>query len=653
MININSHFWTSRIKVLANEGIFHQWEMLESSGCIQNFRIAAGMQKGHHVGWFFADSDAYKWLDAAAGIYVWNASSDLASLMDEFIHLLKNAQSPDGYLYTYNQIQFPGSRWENLLIEHELYCHGHLIEACISYKNATGKQFGLEVAQRAADLIVGRFLHDNPRGTDGHPEIEIALLKLYKETGEVSYRDLAVSFLERRGKRVFLPFPLIQEYLRVEKRKRIAVQDRQKYRSQDPCTFFEGNYAKTPSNSRYRWLFSALSGRYFQMHASISKIRRPVGHSVRFGYLFTALALAHEYSKKPIMPSEGGLKREIATAERLWDRTITRHMYVTGGLGSVPGTEGFGRDYELDPEYAYAETCAALSNIFWSLGLAKLTKHAKYSDLIEWQLYNAALVGMSLDGKSYLYNNPLVCRQGITRRQWFAIPCCPSNLTRTLANLGSYTFFGEGSNIWINQYFGGSWRLQDTDANIEMHSELPWAGDVDLLINTKSSFKFTFHLRIPSWTDRALIQINNKVLFIRAHFPSENKVEPGSGYDPRDSYYVPVTRTWTDGDRIKLTFPLPLRSRTTSPHVKRHKGKITLTRGPIVFCLESIDNPAIDIFDAHLILPSLQTEYSPSFLGGTQIIRGMDRDNHELIFIPYFLWANRGASSMTVWTGIN
>jgi hypothetical protein len=660
MTSIHDSFWTPRL-LTNTRAVFHQWRQLEASGCIENFRIAARLKDGLREGWYFADSDAYKWLDAAARVCASNVeppASDLRRstfdirrlkpLIDDFIDLLSRAQCEDGYLYTYNQIHFPGSRWENLLIEHELYCHGHLIEAGVSHFEATGETSALSIARKAAELLVKDFMDGSPLRTDGHEEIEIALLRLYQVTGHAPYRDLASAILERRGRaHPFAPFLIVQND-RVEKRKKTVEKQLQMFISAhpdyEPFTLPPGNFAKAPGNSRLRWVINALTGKYFQMHVPLRRQTIPVGHAVRFGYLETATAMLMRLT---------GDNSLLPAMQKAWERMVTRFMFVSGGLGAVPGLEGFGRDDELDPLYAYAETCAALASLFWNWEMAQITAEAKYSDLFEWQLYNAAAPGMGLDGDDYLYNNPLACHGGVTRKPWFAVPCCPSNLSRTWASLGNYIYSFDQENIWVHQYIGSKHHPQTfeasktSDVSLEMDSNQPWDGKVRLVIKPGKTAGFTLHLRLPSWSGKTTIRINGAPLTLDIQPSTIGRT--ASGYDPRTARFLPISRTWHPGDVVELDFGMSILLRHASPKVRGHKGKIALTRGPLVYCLESVDNPGVDIFSVRLDPSSLRAEYSPALLSGTEILRGKTTDGKDLTFIPYFLWANRGESQMTVW----
>ncbi|HET9588961.1 MAG TPA: beta-L-arabinofuranosidase domain-containing protein, partial [Anaerolineales bacterium] len=418
-VKISDPFWSPRLAVNAKKAIFHQWEQLEATRCIDNFRIAAAKKDGFREGFFFADSDAYKWLDAASRIYALHADPELAALIDSFIALLGRAQLPDGYLFTYNQIHFPGQRWVNLQIEHELYCHGHLIEAGVSHYEATGRRNLLDLCIKAANLLVRDFLNTTPDKTCGHEEIEIALIRLYRVSGKEEYLELARQFVERRGRIPFFPLHFWRQLRSHKERKQYVNGLRKSYLTEHPqyAAFHlpGGNFAKRPRFSRARRYLNEFRGLYAQQRVPIGRQNSPEGHSVRFGYLETAIAMLlranqTDSARRAPSPQSGkvldasGLsfleplvsfvfKKELpdetllSTLEQAWERMVTWRMYITGGLGSAPEIEGFGRDYDLDPEYAYAETCASIASLFWNWEMVLLTKNARYSDLFEWQLY--------------------------------------------------------------------------------------------------------------------------------------------------------------------------------------------------------------------------------------------------------------------------
>ena len=658
-VRINDSFWLPRLDVNAKKAIFHQWKQLEETRCIDNFRIAAGEKDGFREGWFFADSDAYKWLDAASRIYALHPAPELAFLMEALISLIARTQTDDGYIFTYNQIHFPGQRWVNLQVEHELYCHGHLIEAGVSHYEATGRRDLLDICVKAADLLVRDFLNASADKTCGHEEIELALIRLYRVTKNENHLELARQFLERRGGISFFPVHLLGQFNSFNKRKAYVDGLRKEYKAEHPergsFRLPGDNYTPKPRFSRARWYLNALRGLYAQQHAPIRQQTVPVGHSVRWGYLETANAmLCREQPDETL----------LSTLEQAWERMVTRRMYVTGGLGAVPGLEGFGNDYELDPEYAYAETCASLASLFWNWEMALVTRDARYSDLFEWQLYNATNVGMGQSGDTYLYNNPLEVHGGVTRQGWYVVPCCPSNLSRTFADLGKYIYSHDENDIWIHQYISSETTINDVKIKIE--SELPWRGRVLIHIDPDEKRKFKLYLRFPSWTSLSIplpyepvaaqMERNSGYHFAHATDLGIKDVVPyltETGnykiYDPRYSHFSSTDMPWSKGDIVELNFDMSIKLRHAHPKVKGHAGKVTVTRGPLVYCLESVDNPDVDIFTAQIDPSSLHDEFFPDLLGGCVVIHGETTDGKPLKCIPYFLWANRGASQMTVW----
>lgn len=643
-IAIQDPYWSPRLDVNAREAIFHQWDQLETSRCIDNFRIAAGELDSFREGWFFSDSDAYKWLDAASRISVTHSSPELLKLIEDFIALLRRAQAPDGYLFTYNQIHFPNQRWVALQVEHELYCHGHLIEAGVSHFEATGKTDLLVAVRKAADLLVRDFLNEGPEKVCGHEEIEIALLRLYIVTRKEDYLELARQFIERRGRVPNFTVLMTREWQESKKRSAQVQEMRKEYLKLHPdhreFRLPPGNASKKPPNINQRWYLSALRGFYSQQHAPIRKQKIPVGHAVRFGYLQTAGAALHRLLPDPTL---------MSTLEASWERMVTRRMYVTGGLGSLPALEGFGRDYELDPEFAYAETCAAIASLFWNWEMALATGEARYSDLFEWQLFNAAAVGMGSKGKNYLYNNPLFCRGGVTRKPWYAVPCCPSNLSRTWASLGKYIFSLDQECLWIHQYMGCKAEFNVNGyMGLEMDSQIPWSGKVSIRVDLPEPRELNLHLRLPSWRGPgSKVFVNGEMVDLPGL--STSLTPTASGYDPRLAGFLELKRLWRSGDLVELDYVPNIELRCAHPKVKGHAGKSAITRGPLVYCLESVDNPGIDIFSTRIDPSSLSFEFDDHLLGGIGVIHARSISGERITAIPYYLWANRGESQMTVW----
>jgi hypothetical protein len=646
-VNIQDVFWSKRLEINASRAIFHQWQMLEASGCIDNFRIAAGEKEGLRQGWYFADSDATKWLDAASRIERNHHDERLTILINDFIRLLKKAQCPDGYLFTYNQIHFPGCRWVNLQIEHELYCHGHFIEAGVSHYEATQRQDLLGAARLAADLLIRHFLDAEPSQTPGHEEVEIALLRLWQVTGYDPYRELADHFLEGRGRTHFFGLSLIRQFANNGQREKQVGRERDKYQKEHSGKIEDrvpaANKAVKPPFSLARFYASALSGDYFQQNRPIREQKIPVGHAVRFGYLETAAAMHLQFHPDDEL---------LTSMQSIWERMVARRMDVTGGLGALPDLEGFGSDYELAPETAYNETCAALASLLWNWQLTTLTGSAKYSDLFEWQLYNAALVGMGWQGDTYLYNNPTLCRGGINRQAWYAIPCCPSNLSRIFADLGKYIFSYDEKNIWVHQYIGYETPLiSPPGLQIKMETGFPWQGRVKLIFTLPLAQEFTLRLRIPSWVGNAVILVNG----IQQEFtlqPGHSGESTASGVDPQRAIYLPMARKWSSGDVLELDLEMPIQVRLPNPKVKAVRGRGAVTRGPLVYCLESSDNPNVDLFGSKIVQGGLKAVEEANLFDGITRLIGKTSEGQELIFIPYALWGNRGPSQMNVWVKI-
>ena len=645
-VKIKDEFWGPRLGINAEIAIYHQWDQLEKTGCIENFRLTAEHKEGFREGYFFADSDAYKWLDAAARVYATHPTEKLKALMDEIIDLIGRAQTEDGYIFTYNQVHFPEERWINLQIEHELYCHGHLIEAGVSHFEATGERTLLKICIKSADLLVTEFANAGPEGTPGHEEIELALIRLYRVTQNQSYLNLAEHFIEQRGRIIGFFGHVMRQNKSVVDRSHNVSQQHAEYIAEHPehVENFQlppDNTSVKPATGLLRFYANTGTGKYFQQHKPVREQSVPVGHSVRFTYLETAIAMLYQYKSDDAL---------LNTLKQAWDHMISRRMYVTGGIGSLPNIEGFGRDYELDPEYSYSETCAALGNIFWNWEMSLITGKAKYADLTEWQLYNAAAVGLGQDGVSYAYNNPLYCDSGLTRQEWFKCPCCPSNVSRVWADLGKYVYSVDEDEIWVHQYLGNQ-VTSDQGLITRTEAGLPWDGKVKLTLDPKDAAEFSIHCRVPSWASGLSLWVNGESQEIELP-PMAAHALTASGYDPRESWYLPIQRKWNPGDVIELEFEMAINLRATHPKVKSTQGQVAVTLGPLVYCLESVDNPETNIFVAKLDPASLCAEFDADLFGGITIIRGQTTDGQPLTFIPYYLWANRGPSKMTVYVNV-
>jgi len=640
-VPITGGFWGEILHRNAETAIFHQWEELEKSGSIENFRITAGQSEHFRTGFFFSDSDVYKWLDAACRISIHRPSPPLQERILQFTDLIRAAQAEDGYLYTYNQILFPDQRWIALQIEHELYCHGHLIEACLAHNTAFPEQSLLPEAIKAADLICDVFLNQPAHLQPGHQEIELALYGLYERTGEQRYFEMASQFLGRRGRVNGHAWRLLDATIRSGRRSK-SVADREKahwaaYPDQQPFILPPMNEAPSSPGINLRFLGSTLSGKYFQTHRPVKEQKEAVGHSVRFGYTMAAetrrLRLGH------------AAVEDFQAQEALWQEMVTRRMYLTGGLGSLPVLEGFGRDFELDPKLAYAETCATLASLFWDWELTTATGKACYADLFEWQLYNAALVGVGQNGQCYLYNNPLASDGSLTREPWFRIPCCPSNISRIFAALSGYLYSYDQNVLTIHQYITSRMETgTDAPLQIAMESGLPFTPEISLTV-LECQPGASLRLRIPGWAKGVTITRNEIPVSVQVESP--DAIPTAGGYSPFGGSYVALQGPFLPGDRVTLQLKQEITPLRVDPKVRCGARDTALTLGPIVYCAENLDNPGLDLDQVILDVATFTPDLTSDLTGIPSLI-GQDSSGHPIRLIPYFAWANRGQSKMRV-----
>ncbi len=618
-VEIDDEFWTPRRERNRDVTIDYQYEQLEESGTLENFRRVAAGKSGGFQGMWFQDSDAYKWIEGASYVLAQRDDPVLAERVDEVVSLIAEAQGEDGYLNTYFSLVEPESRWTNLHMMHELYCAGHLIEAAVAHYRATGTETLLDVAIDFADLIDDVF-GDEIQGVPGHEEIELALVKLYRVTGTRRYLDLAAYFIDLRGK-----------------------DDRLAWEIDNPETLGGAEYGDGSIIPDARSVFTredgTYDGRYAQAHKPLREQETVDGHSVRAMYLYAAatdLAL------------ETGEDELIEAIERLWTNMTTKRMYVTGGLGPEAAHEGFTTDYDLRND-AYAETCAAIGSIFWNQRLFELTGEAKYADLIERTLYNGFLAGISLDGTAFFYENPLESDGDHHRKGWFDCACCPPNAARLFASLGDYVYSRRESALYVNQYVGSTvtTTVDGTTIDLSQDSALPWSGEVTIDVDADGA-SVPLRLRIPAWAESPTVTVNGETVDV-----------------PTDGY-LELERAWTD-DRIELTFEQTVTQLKAHPAVKADAGRVALKRGPLVYCLEAVDNdrPLHQYED-----PSpVSTEHRPELLEGVTVIEGAasvpDRDGWDddlyrpvsetareridVTAVPYYAWDNRAPGAMRVW----
>ena len=641
-VEIVDSFWSEKRKVNAESAIFNQWNMLEKSGTINNFRIVKGDVEKFREGYFYADSDAHKWSEAAATILQSKDDKELLLLLTNYLDLLVEVQEEDGYIFTYNQFHFPKQRWINFQIEHELYTFGHLIEAAIISYKVTDNETYLNLGTKAADLLVKEFSKLSPKQTPGHPELELALVKLYRITKDKRYFHLAQKFINKRGKFLFFGSRILKENVSQGKRANEVSNQKAKY-FDEPLVkeeIMSDLQKEGPKGLKLRFFFSALTGKYFQQNKPLRRQTKPVGHCVRWGYLATAATMIYQ---------ETGDKYLLDSLQKAWNHMIKKRMYVTGGIGSLPLLEGFGRDYELNNRYAYNETCAAISSVFWDWEMLLTTGNAKYADLLEWQLYNAVIVGLSQDGKSYFYRNPLEVTQNLERQEWYKTACCPSNISRTLAHLSKYIYSFNKDNLWIHQYFGNESKFQlseepNSEIEIKMESELPWNGKIKLFIKCKKEFKFFLNIRIPSWTSNPEIIVND-VKLTDIDF-KQKYTETASDLSVFNSYYISLQEKWKEENEINIYFPMTIRTHHSHRKIRENRNKLAYSKGPIVYCFECHDNPSYDLINDKIGSIEKVETFEDEHLFKLKL----HLENKQiLIGRPYYSWGNKGKSSMVVW----
>ena len=630
MAQIHDSFWSPIRETIRREGIPYQWEALNDripdaapSHCMDNFRIAAGKQKGEHGGCVFQDSDVAKWLEGASYALADQHDPELEAVVDAAIEDVVAAQQPDGYMDTYYIINGLEKRWTNLMDNHELYCAGHMIEAAVAHYQATGKRRLLDAVLRLVDHIDGVFCPEEgkSKGYPGHPVIEMALMRLYAVTKDERHLKLAKYFVDQRGQSP-LYFPMEME----------------------------------KNHNRCYWDSGVLKMAYYQAHMPVRQQPDAVGHSVRALYLYSGMA------DVAAVTGDAELKQ---ACERLWRSVTRRRMYLTGGVGSSEYGEAFTFDYDLPNDLIYGETCASIALVFFAWRMLQMNPKAEYADVLERALYNGVLSGMQLDGKRFFYVNPLevlpeACEKDQrlqhvkpVRQPWFGCACCPPNLIRLVMSLQNYVASQKDGALYIHSYVGGdlSEGVGGARAALTMKTRYPWDGDVRLRLNSEGAFELA--LRIPGWCPSFRLTVNGE----------EIRAAATDGY-------VHLKRAWKPGDEIRLALDMPATAVQSNPRVYKNIGKVAVTRGPLVYCLEETDNGR----DLHRVRlgdhPAFEAQWRPELLGGVVTltsdalrIRDGEWDAEtlyaplreeadepvRLTWIPYYAWSNREPGEMRVW----
>lgn len=679
-LKITDSFWKKEMELVRKEVIPYQWEALNDrvkdaapSYCMRNFKIAGKMNQEKHrlgkayeepkytfrgfealpedpehledkfYGFVFQDSDFSKWIEAVAYSLTQYPDPELEKIADGAIDIVCAAQQDDGYLDTYYIINGKDKIFTNLKDNHELYCFGHLTEGAVAYYQATGKDKLLKAAERFADYIANYFGEEEGRckGYPGHEIAEMALVRLYEVTGEERYLQLSEFFINERGTQPYY-FDIEQNLKLTEKEK---------------------------SELRYQ---------YHQAHLPVRQQDEAVGHAVRAMYLYSGMADIARIT---------GDETLYKACETLWDNITNQKMYVTGGIGGTHIGEAFSFPFDLPNDTAYAETCASIGLVFFARRMLEIAPKAKYADVMERALYNGILSGMALDGKSFFYVNPLEvnpesCHKDErkfhvkpVRQKWFGCACCPPNLARLLSSIGSYAYTENEDTLFVHLYMGSllTKKVKNQDVDVQIQSEFPWNGKVRITVRAKNT-GFKLALRIPGWCDSFTLQYDGQTIHGLSDNDADTSVVDFKRIERKDGYLY-ISGFDQEEETITLDFPMEPQWIVANPAVREDAGKVALQRGPIVYCLEEKDNGA----DLHLLSVD-PTKQPVSFdmkiqeeevialkaQGQREIQDSSDPDasqsalyaeyhvpekeSIELVYVPYYTWANRGENEMQVWT---
>ena len=600
---IADKFWAPRIETNRKVTIPYAFKKCEETGRISNFAKAAGLMKGEFEGIYFNDSDVYKVIEGAAYSLKSHPDPELEKYVDGVIDKIAAAQWEDGYLYTFYSLpqRQHEKRWSNVRKMHELYCAGHFFEAAVAYYQATGKDKILNVAVKLADYIDSVFGPNKKRDVPGHEEIEIGLVKLYRQTGNDKYLKLAKFLLDERG---------------------------------HACG-------------------RELYGPYCQDHKPVVEQSEAVGHAVRAGYLYCGIADVAALT---------GDADYVKAIDHIWENVVSKKLYLTGGIGARHKGEAFGDNYELPNETAYCETCGAIANAMWNHRMFLLHGDAKYIDVLERVIYNGFLSGVSLSGDKFFYQNPLASDGKRQRSPWFGCACCPTNIVRFLPAIGGYAYAKSGDSLYVNLFItgGGTFKLKNNTVKLKQLTRYPWEGDIQITVEPKRPAEFPIYVRIPGWARNQPVPSD----LYRYMKKSDEKVTLKVNGEPVapdiEKGFAHIRQKWKKGDVIQLNLPMLIRHVFCDKKVKDNLGKVALERGPIVYCAEEADNgPNV----RRLVLSAdvrLKPKYREDLLGGVCVIAGWIRswhreqahvypDKQDFVAIPYYAWSHRGAGEMAVW----
>ena len=625
-VELREGFWAPRVSASRDVTVPHALDALEADGHVSNFDRAAGNNdiplKGHHA----FDSDLYKALEG--GLIALKLKDDpaLRKRMDGIIARILAAQQKDGFLITYFIGQNEGKRWDDLRLEHQMYNAGHFFEMAVAHQQLTGEPTVLDAAKRFADNIGSVFGEGKRYDVDGHQEVELALVKLYRATGEKKYLDLAKFFLDERG------------HAHGTSRKPF-----------DPSTVVkpvkpEGELTPEQRRAFFHATLRMRNGR-MQDHKPVVDQYEAIGHAVRAGYMYSAMTDILRFGEAP------GYEKAL---DGIWNDVVGRKAYVTGAMGTGQyGDEGFGDPYLLPNGSAYCESCAAIASVLWQHRMCLLKGDSKYADVMELSLYNGVLSGISLAGDKFCYENPL-SSGGTERRSWIGLSCCPTNLARIIPQVGGLVYALGKNEVFVNLYVAGEAQLKLPDVGVvklNQQTEYPWDGKIKITVTPTAAKEFSLALRVPGWSlgkpwPSDLYRVSNAkptALTLTINGVATQQSAGGDGY-------LHIKRVWKPGDLVEMNLPMAVQRVHAHEKVEENKGKVALMRGPLVYCLEGMDQNGADVFNVGLpAKATLTADFRKELLGGVKVITTDGTGKDKLTAVPYYTWQNRGKTPMTVW----